>query len=94
MPALARSGKELIAATRPFARQRRAESAWHLGSGLTLLAHHLNPSIPFYRLPEAMDGVAELQHPGRTSLRLADIAACLRLRVWDAERHSMGNFPE
>ena len=37
--------------------------------------HHLNPQIPFYRLPEAMAGIPEMQHPGRTSLRLKDLRA-------------------
>ncbi|MDB4992943.1 MAG: Fatty acid desaturase [Myxococcaceae bacterium] len=45
--------------------------------------HHLNPQIPFYRLPEAMASIAELQHPARTALSLPAIAACLRLDLWD-----------
>jgi omega-6 fatty acid desaturase (delta-12 desaturase) len=45
--------------------------------------HHLNPTIPFYRLPEAMAAIPELRHPGRTSLRPRDVAACFRLDVWD-----------
>ncbi|MCC6619767.1 MAG: fatty acid desaturase [Deltaproteobacteria bacterium] len=44
--------------------------------------HHLNHRIPFYRLPEAMAAVPELQSPGRTSWRLRDIVANLRLSVW------------
>lgn len=45
--------------------------------------HHLNAKIPFYRLPEAMDAIAELQSPVVTSLALKDVAACLRLKLWD-----------
>ena len=47
--------------------------------------HHLNHQIPFYRLPEAMAAMPELQQPGRTSWRPADVLACLRLKVWDSE---------
>jgi acyl-lipid omega-6 desaturase (Delta-12 desaturase) len=51
--------------------------------------HHLNPKIPFYRLPEAMLAIKELQSPVMTSLRPYDILACLRLKLWDpvAEQH-------
>jgi omega-6 fatty acid desaturase (delta-12 desaturase) len=55
--------------------------------------HHLNPSIPFYRLPEVMRAVPELQHPGVTSLRLSDIWKCLSLKIWDAERGEMVGYP-
>ena len=48
--------------------------------------HHLNHNVPFYRLPEAMAAIPELQSPGRTSLRLGDIRAALRLKLWDNER--------
>jgi acyl-lipid omega-6 desaturase (Delta-12 desaturase) len=41
--------------------------------------HHLNAAIPFYRLPEAMEAIPELQSPGRTSLAPRDVAACLRI---------------
>ena len=55
--------------------------------------HHLNPVIPFYRLPEAMAAIPELQSPGRTSLRPRDIAVCLRLKLWDPETdHMVGYF--
>jgi acyl-lipid omega-6 desaturase (Delta-12 desaturase) len=51
--------------------------------------HHLNPKIPFYRLPEAMVAIPELQAPVTTSLRPRDIVACLRLKLWDpvTEQH-------
>ncbi|HJK92996.1 MAG TPA: fatty acid desaturase [Polyangiaceae bacterium LLY-WYZ-15_(1-7)] len=51
--------------------------------------HHLNPTIPFYRLPEAMDGIEELQEPGRTSLAPKDVWACLRLDLWDPRKKRM-----
>lgn len=56
--------------------------------------HHLNHRIPFYRLPEAMAAIPELQSPGRTTWRPADIAACLRLAVWDPERDRMLTYEE
>jgi acyl-lipid omega-6 desaturase (Delta-12 desaturase) len=55
--------------------------------------HHLNPSIPFYRLPEAMAGVPELQHPGRTTLRPSDVAACFKLKLWDPAAGKMVGYP-
>lgn len=55
--------------------------------------HHLNPSIPFCRLPEAMAALPELQHPGRTSLRRRDIVACFCLKLWDPEAGPMVGYP-
>ena len=55
--------------------------------------HHLNPSIPFYRLPEAMDALPELQSPGRTTLSPKSIAACFRLNLWDVELQRMVGYP-
>ncbi len=45
--------------------------------------HHLNSRIPFYSLPEAMASIEALQSPTTTSLHPRDIAACLRLKLWD-----------
>lgn len=45
--------------------------------------HHLNARIPFYRLPEAMRALEALQAPGITSLAVADVRACLALKLWD-----------
>ncbi len=56
--------------------------------------HHLNSMIPFYRLPEAMAGIPELQNPGTTSLALKDISACFRLKLWDPERGEMVGYPK
>lgn len=54
--------------------------------------HHLNPSIPFYRLPEAMKAIPALQHPKTTSLSIRDIWNCLRLKVWNEELKSMSTL--
>ncbi len=56
--------------------------------------HHLNHRIPFYRLPEAMAAIPELQDPGRTSWRLRDVRACLALDVWDPEQGRMVSLNE
>lgn len=47
--------------------------------------HHLNARIPFYRLPEAMKAIPELQNPKSSSLHPRDIWTCLRLSVWDVK---------
>ncbi len=56
--------------------------------------HHLNPTIPFYRLPEAMRGIPELQNPGRTSLRPREIARSFALKLWDPVQGRMVGYPE
>jgi acyl-lipid omega-6 desaturase (Delta-12 desaturase) len=56
--------------------------------------HHLNSRIPFYRLPETMAALKELQSPGRTSLKPKDVWKCLRLKLWDAERNRLVSFRE
>jgi acyl-lipid omega-6 desaturase (Delta-12 desaturase) len=55
--------------------------------------HHLNAAIPFYRLPEAMNAIPELQSPGVTSFSLKDISAAFKLKVWDAEKKQMTGYP-
>ncbi len=55
--------------------------------------HHLNSRIPFYRLPEAMAGIPELQTPGVTALSPRDILQCLKLKLWDAEQDRLVPFP-
>lgn len=55
--------------------------------------HHLNAAIPFYRLPEAMAAVPELQHPTETSWWPKDVMACFRLKLWDSERNEMVGYP-
>ncbi len=51
--------------------------------------HHMNSRIPFYRLPEVMAAIPELQTPKKTSLRPKDVMACFRLKVWDFEQQKM-----
>lgn len=51
--------------------------------------HHLNSRIPFYRLPEVMQAIPELQHPKTTSLSPKAIWDCLSLKVWDYEQQKM-----
>ena len=51
--------------------------------------HHLNSRIPFYRLPEVLKAIPELQLPKTTSLWPTDIIRCLRLKVWDVEAQKM-----
>jgi omega-6 fatty acid desaturase (delta-12 desaturase) len=56
--------------------------------------HHLNAHIPFYRLPEAMAKMPELQSPGTTSLHPVDVYRCLRLKLWDPQQQRMVSFRE
>lgn len=56
--------------------------------------HHLNARIPFYRLPEAMKALPELQNARTTSLKPSEVMACLRLKVWDPELGRMVGFKE
>ena len=51
--------------------------------------HHLNARIPFYRLPEVVRALPELQQPKVTSLHPRDVIRCLRLKVWDADLQRM-----
>lgn len=56
--------------------------------------HHLNSKIPFYRLPEAMRAMPELQNPKCSSLHPFEIWKCLRLTVWDVEAQRMIPLPK
>lgn len=56
--------------------------------------HHLNAKIPFYRLPEAMAGIEELQSPTVTTLHPSDIVQCLRLKLWDPLANRLLTFRE
>lgn len=51
--------------------------------------HHLNARIPFYRLPEVYASIPALQAAKTTSLGLAEIFHCLRLKVWDPVKQKM-----
>lgn len=56
--------------------------------------HHVNSRIPFYRLPEAMQALHELQQPKITSLHPMEIWKCLQLKLWDPERNRMITLSE
>ena len=56
--------------------------------------HHLNVRIPFYRLPEAMAAIPELQSPVTTSLEPRDIVACFQASLWDEKRQRMVSYRE
>jgi len=56
--------------------------------------HHVNSRIPFYRLPEVMRAIPELQHPRTTSLQPAEILKCLQLKLWDEEKSRMITLKE
>jgi len=56
--------------------------------------HHLNAKIPFYRLPEILHEMPELQQPKTTSLKPGDMFRCLRLKVWDVEAQQMIPSPK
>lgn len=56
--------------------------------------HHLNHTIPFYNLPACMAAVPELQNPGRTSWRIKDVLATLRLSVWNPDLNRMMTWAE
>ncbi len=91
---------------KPRAEWSHVEAALHSSSFITMSplmnwftgnigyhhVHHLNARIPFYRLPEAMEALEELQSPGTTSLNPRDVVACLRLKLWSAEQGRFVNF--
>lgn len=56
--------------------------------------HHLNVRIPFYRLPEAMAAIPELQTPVTTSLRPRDIIDCFNSSLWDETQQRMVTYRE
>ena len=56
--------------------------------------HHLNVRIPFYRLPEAMAAIPELQSPITTSLAPREIVGCFRASLWDESRQRMVSYRE
>jgi omega-6 fatty acid desaturase (delta-12 desaturase) len=67
--------------------------SWFTGNIGYHHVHHLNLKIPFYRLPEAMKGIPELNLAVRTSLWPADILACFRLKLWDPVHKKLVPFP-
>ncbi|MBJ6764174.1 fatty acid desaturase [Myxococcaceae bacterium JPH2] len=66
--------------------------AWFTGNIGYHHVHHLNPRIPFYRLPEAMAAIPELSTPHVTTLHPRDIATCLRLDLWDPIQQRMVRY--
>jgi omega-6 fatty acid desaturase (delta-12 desaturase) len=56
--------------------------------------HHINSRIPFYRLPEVMAKVPELQAVTTTTLNPSDIIRCLLLKVWDSQQNKMIGLAE
>ena len=56
--------------------------------------HHLNVRIPFYRLPEAMAAIPELQSPVSTSLAITDIIDCFNSSLWDEGTQRMVSYKE
>ena len=54
--------------------------------------HHLNVRIPFYRLPEVMGAIPELQSPVTTSLSPRDIRDCFRCCLWDEEHQKVVSY--
>jgi acyl-lipid omega-6 desaturase (Delta-12 desaturase) len=67
---------------------------WLTGSIGYHHVHHLNASIPFYRLREAMEAIPELQHPVSTRLRLRDIFGCFRANLWDPKRGCLVSYKD
>jgi omega-6 fatty acid desaturase (delta-12 desaturase) len=51
--------------------------------------HHMNSRIPFYRLPEVWEAIPEMRTAKTTSLKIKDVWACLKLKVWDFEKQKM-----
>jgi acyl-lipid omega-6 desaturase (Delta-12 desaturase) len=56
--------------------------------------HHLNIHIPFYRLPETMAAIPELQSPVTTTLAPRDIVDCFRSCLWDEDTQRMVSYRE
>ncbi|MBT8092410.1 MAG: fatty acid desaturase [Gammaproteobacteria bacterium] len=56
--------------------------------------HHLNVRIPFYRLPEVMNAIPELQSPVTTTLSPRDIVDCFRCCLWDEDRQRVVTYRE
>ena len=56
--------------------------------------HHLNVRIPFYRLPDAMNAIPELQSPATTTLSLKEIRDCFRACLWDEKQQRAVTYRE
>jgi len=67
--------------------------SWFTGNIGYHHVHHLNAKIPFYRLPEAMAAIEELQSPKTTTLAVRDVVACMRLKLWDTDSEQLVYWP-
>ncbi len=56
--------------------------------------HHLNVRIPFYRLPEVMAAIPELQSPIVTTLGLGEMLNCFKSCLWDEQQQRMVSYRE
>jgi len=56
--------------------------------------HHLNHRIPFYRLPEAMNAIPELQNPKKVNLSPSMVFHCLKLKLWDEKSQKLVYYPQ
>lgn len=56
--------------------------------------HHLNHRIPFYRLTEAWAALPEFEQSPRTSWRIGDVAAALRMQLFRSDGGEMVPFEE
>jgi acyl-lipid omega-6 desaturase (Delta-12 desaturase) len=66
--------------------------SWFTGNIGYHHVHHLNSHIPFYRLPEAMAAIPELQAASVTTLRPRDILKCFDLNLWDVENRRLVSY--
>ena len=51
--------------------------------------HHLNSKIPFYNLPRAMKENSEFSNVVSITLKVKDVIACLKLKLWDSQSEQM-----
>jgi len=65
---------------------------WFTGNIGLHHVHHLNPRIPFYRLPAAMEAIPELRHPVVLTLGPRTIFSPFRLKLWDPDAGRMVGY--
>ena len=68
--------------------------AWFTGNIGYHHVHHLNVRIPFYRLPDAMNAIPELQSPATTTLSIGEIRGCFRACLWDEKQQRAVTYRE
>ncbi len=66
--------------------------SWFTGNIGYHHVHHLNARIPFYRLPEAMAAIPELQTAAVTTLSPREIFMCFHLNLWDVENQRLVGY--